>query len=56
MKDFLAMGGYGNYVWPAYAISFVVLAGLVAFILRKAEASKRRLRELESRKDGGADG
>lgn len=56
MNDFLAMGGYGNYVWPAYVISFVVLAGLVAFILRKADATRRRLAELERRKDGGADG
>lgn len=23
--EFLAMGGYGVYVWPAYGIAFVVL-------------------------------
>ncbi len=23
--EFLAMGGYGIYVWPAYGIAFVVL-------------------------------
>lgn len=26
MSDFLAMGGYGAYVWPSYAIFFIVLA------------------------------
>jgi heme exporter protein D len=27
MSDFWAMGGYAAYVWPAYGISFVALAG-----------------------------
>jgi heme exporter protein D len=26
MNDFLAMGGYGAYVWSSYAVFFVVLA------------------------------
>jgi heme exporter protein D len=26
MSEFLAMGGYAAYVWPAYAVFFVVLA------------------------------
>lgn len=26
MDDFFAMGGYAGYVWPAYAVFFVVLA------------------------------
>ena len=26
MSEFLAMGGYGAYVWPSYAVFFVVLA------------------------------
>ena len=26
MSDFLAMGGYGAYIWPAYAVFVVVLA------------------------------
>ena len=28
MSDFLAMGGYAAYVWPAYAIAAIVLGGL----------------------------
>jgi len=26
MNDFLAMGGYGAYVWSSYAVFFIVLA------------------------------
>ncbi len=26
MSEWLAMGGYGAYVWPAYAVFLVVLA------------------------------
>lgn len=26
MTQWLAMGGYGAYVWPAYAVFFIVLA------------------------------
>lgn len=26
MREFLAMGGYAIYVWPSYAVFFIVLA------------------------------
>jgi heme exporter protein D len=26
MSEFLSMGGYGAYVWPSYAVFFLVLA------------------------------
>jgi heme exporter protein D len=26
MADFFAMGGYGAYIWPSYAVFFIVLA------------------------------
>jgi heme exporter protein D len=39
MSDFFAMGGYGAYVWPAYAVFMVVLA-LEAYAPR---AQRRRL-------------
>lgn len=26
MSEFLSMGGYGTYVWPSYAVFFLVLA------------------------------
>jgi heme exporter protein D len=36
VHDFLAMGGYGAYVWTSYGLGAVVL-GLVAFGARRAE-------------------
>ena len=41
---FLAMGGYAAYVWPAYALTALVLAGLLAWSLG---AYRQRARELE---------
>lgn len=46
MADFFAMGGYGTYVWSAYAIFFVVLViDTVAPFLQK----RRTLKELSNR-------
>jgi heme exporter protein D len=54
MSEFFEMGGYGGYVWPAYAISGVVLTGLIAFVLRRAAKARRDLAALEAkRKDKG---
>ena len=46
MSQFFAMGGYAAYVWPAYALFFVVLiADFVSPLLRR----RRNLRELRAR-------
>ena len=46
MTQWLAMGGYAMYVWPAYAVFFVVLAwDWLAPALRK----RRLTRELRGR-------
>jgi heme exporter protein D len=46
VQSFLAMGGYAAYVWPAYAVFFIVLiADTVAPRLRR----QRLLRELRAR-------
>lgn len=34
MSEFLAMGGYAAFIWPAYGVATVVLAGLLAFSIR----------------------
>ena len=39
MNDFFAMGGYGAYIWPAYAV-FVIVLALEAFA---PLAQRRRL-------------
>lgn len=46
LPSFFAMGGYAAYVWPAYAIFFVVLiADYLAPVVRR----RRVLRELRGR-------
>ncbi|QNK00806.1 heme exporter protein CcmD [Dyella telluris] len=46
MSAFLAMGGYAMYVWPAYAVFFIVL---IADYLNPWLRRRRNLRELRSR-------
>jgi heme exporter protein D len=43
--DFLAMGGYAAYVWPAYGLAALVLGGLTWQSLR---AYRTRARALEA--------
>jgi heme exporter protein D len=47
MASFFAMGGYAVYVWPAYIISAVVLAAVVAISLQAHARAKRSVRKLE---------
>jgi heme exporter protein D len=44
----LAMGRYGGYVWPAYAIATAVLTGLVWASLRRLRACEREVAALEA--------
>ncbi len=46
MSQFFAMGGYAAYVWPAYAVFFVVL---IADYLAPGVRRRRHLRELRAR-------
>jgi heme exporter protein D len=45
LTQYLAMGGYAAFVWPAYALALIVLGGLAVQSLR---AYRRNLRELET--------
>lgn len=42
MKEFLDMGGYAAFVWPAYAVTFAVI-GLNIYWAREALARARML-------------
>ena len=44
LSEFLAMGGYAGYVWPAYGVTAAVVAGLLLWCLGEY---RRRQRELE---------
>ena len=46
LHDFLAMGGYAAYVWPAYGVFFAVL---IADWLAPSLRRRRLLRELRGR-------
>ena len=47
MTSFFAMGGYAGYVWPAYGVALVVLAGLVAESVAAHRRARRELARLE---------
>jgi len=41
--EFIAMGGYGWYVWGSYDVTFVLLALEVLLVTARHRAAKRRL-------------
>jgi len=47
MSEFLAMGGYAAFVWPAYGVSLIVLGAAVAWTLATSRRVRRRLAALE---------
>jgi heme exporter protein D len=50
MSSFWAMGGYAMYVWPAYGISLLGLAGSAWWTVSAYLRAKSTLTALESRK------
>lgn len=40
MSEFLAMGGYGGYIWGAYGVTFVLLAIEVITLLKRKRETK----------------
>ena len=46
LAAYLAMGGYAGFVWPAYAITAVVLGGLAIQSWRRYRASRDALTRL----------
>ena len=51
VQDFLAMGGYAAYVWPAYGLTAAVMLGVVAQSVRRLKANQRRIKAFQ---DSGA--
>ena len=50
MNNFLAMGGYAAFIWPAYGISALALVGMVWQSLAAWRAARKRLDALEREK------
>ncbi len=45
--EFLAMGGYAGFVWPAYAVALIVLGGLAVQSVRGLRSLRREVAALE---------
>lgn len=52
MSDFLNMGGYAVYVWPAYGLSFLGIGGLALYTWRRGRTLRAYLRKLETLRSG----
>jgi heme exporter protein D len=63
LSNFLEMGGYGGFVWPAFGLTAAILLALLVDSLRRLKAAQRALSRLEAefpgrrqRRDTGAAG
>ena len=57
MSEFFAMGGYAAFIWPAYAVTTILLCGLLGLSLksmREREALVELLRSRRSRRRADA--
>jgi heme exporter protein D len=52
MANFFAMGGYAVFVWPAYAVTFVVLITAVVLSLQSYAQARKNVRQLEEEGPG----
>ena len=43
-NDFLAMGGYGLYVWGSYSVTLVLMVLEVALLLNRKRTARQQLR------------
>ncbi len=48
LNTFLAMGGYAAYVWPAFAVTAIVIIGLLIVSARGLRADERTLEMLQA--------
>jgi len=48
-ESFIRMGGYGSYVWPAFAIGFALLFSNYMFIRSQFRRSKKVLKKRAER-------
>ena len=47
LTEFLAMGGYAVFVWPAYGVTVIVMAGLLVQSLRRYRRGQREFETLQ---------
>ncbi len=49
IESFLAMGGYGAYVWPAYGLTAIVMLTFLITTLRSLRQHRKSLDALEAK-------
>lgn len=47
MSEFLDMGGYASYIWPAYALTAVMMVWILVASARAARHKEHELAELQ---------
>ncbi|HLY56286.1 MAG TPA: heme exporter protein CcmD [Stellaceae bacterium] len=47
MSEYLAMGGYAGFIWPAYAAAVAILGGMTFLSVRRHRAAAETLAEIE---------
>ena len=47
--SFWQMGGYADFIWPAYGVSALSLIGAIIWTLSAYSAAKARLKALEEK-------
>ena len=55
MSAYFAMGGYGAYIWPSYALALLLLVGVFVLAARRLAAAQDGLAEIENEAGEGAD-
>ncbi len=55
MAEFFEMGGYATYIWPAYGVVGLVLAGIWIASRRFVTTTEAELSTLNPRPDGEKD-
>ncbi len=56
ITDFLSMGGYGAYIWPAFVITALIMIAILVSSLRGLHAREAELEALRRDRDKPGDG
>jgi heme exporter protein D len=48
LQTFLAMGGYGGYVWPAYGLTVLAFVGVLVWTMAVLKARRREEQDLSA--------
>jgi heme exporter protein D len=51
VANFFAMGGYAAFVWPAYAVTLLVLVTAIVLSLQAHARARKAVRQLEAEEE-----